>query len=401
MQTPQLSLELQLVLAGALIPLQPTEIERLGELCAQPGLDWEKTEQIAKHHGLAAVLYTNLISHAAGLVPESVKASLKNEAQRNYKINLHLTAEIIRLDKLLSPTGISICPIKGPLLSKQLYGDLGLRATRDIDLLLPEDQVLAAEKTLLAAGYIRTAPRTALSPAQWKFYKNKAHHFHFEYPKRRGLIEIHWALSSPDLLPVSTTRQFLSRARPLQEYPSMLGLADEDLFCFLVFHGAKHGWELFKWLADIALLMRRSPDLDWQTIHAQMAEFDLLRPLGQGLLLAQDLFNVQAPPQAMPLLDQPPVQRLAQKALAISTSDDGFGGEPGRFLGFNILRYTLGLKTSWKSKFFQLYNAWINPEDWDDLILPEWLFPLYIPLRPFLWLHRYHLPWSKKKLSAR
>ncbi len=160
-----LSPEIRLMLAGALTPLQSNEIDRLRELCVQP-LDWAGVGQLARRHGLAAILYTNLNRHAPGLIPAGAKDALKKDAQENHQMAMLLYAEIIRLDKILSPAGVSICPIKGPQLSKQLYGDVGLRATRDIDLLISEEQVWPADKILTASGYRRTNPRFPLSPVQ-------------------------------------------------------------------------------------------------------------------------------------------------------------------------------------------------------------------------------------------
>lgn len=65
--------------------------------------------------------------------------------------NLALEAELIRVLQLLEPT--RIVSFKGPLLTRKLYGDLSLRVSYDIDILVDRaDAQLVLEK-LFADGY--------------------------------------------------------------------------------------------------------------------------------------------------------------------------------------------------------------------------------------------------------
>ena len=43
-----------------------------------------------------------------------------------------------------------------------------------------------------------------------------------------------------------------------------------------------------------------------------------------------------------------------------------------------------GLRFRWR----ELQNQMFSPEDWERVRLPEWLFFLYLPLRPLSWVAR-------------
>ena len=50
--------------------------------------------EMAYHHNVASLLYRNLESIAPGMVPETVKVSLKQEIQKDVQSNLSLTKEL-------------------------------------------------------------------------------------------------------------------------------------------------------------------------------------------------------------------------------------------------------------------------------------------------------------------
>ena len=46
-------------------------------------------------------------------------------------------------------------------------------------------------------------------------------------------------------------------------------LSNEDALVSACTHGAKHCWERFAWIADVAALIRARPVLDWQWTIAE------------------------------------------------------------------------------------------------------------------------------------
>jgi hypothetical protein len=394
--TSELSHEQRILLRCALYPLHENEINWLRQAC-QGVIDWPALFKQANRHNLSGLLYANLKRHASDLIPAETLQPLKTRAEQNRRHVMSLLSELSTVSAILTPTGIKICPLKGPLLSQHLYGDVALRVTNDLDLLFDESQLGAVESHLQKAGYQRTKPLATLTPLQWRIYRRISHHILYDHPERKTHIEIHWALGTSELIPQAFTQQFLARARPMASNPALLSLTDEDLLCYLIIHGARHGWAQLKWLADIAMFLRQSHGPDWDTVRQQMAALDLLHPLGQALLLARTWFDAPIPPALEPLLAKQAVQQLARQAQVIAFSEQSFFGAPGNFQRLRQLHYRIDFKKSWLYKLNTWSQLMVIDDDWGDFHLPDWLFPLYFVLRPFLWLRRYRLPRRQPK----
>ena len=73
--------------------------------------------------------------------------------QRNYKINtfqmLHLSGEMEQVSKLFTENEIRTLFLKGPVLAHDLYGDISLRTSSDLDLLIPLHDLDKAEELLI------------------------------------------------------------------------------------------------------------------------------------------------------------------------------------------------------------------------------------------------------------
>ena len=66
---------------------------------------------------------------------------------------LYLTAELLRILRLLDAHAIRAVPLKGPALAQSLYGDLALREFCDLDVLVQETDLRKARGLLEAQGY--------------------------------------------------------------------------------------------------------------------------------------------------------------------------------------------------------------------------------------------------------
>src|SRR5262249_38725226 len=54
-------------------------------------------------------------------------------------------------------------------------------------------------------------------------------------------------------------------------------------------------WERLLWIADVAALLQRRPELDWERIHSVAGEVGAERMLSVGLRLATDLLSATIP----------------------------------------------------------------------------------------------------------
>lgn len=397
---PEFSPEFRLLLAAALYPLQPPEIEHL-RTCCDSNVDWPVFAALVERHRLIPTVYRNLSSYAAGLVPEAVLAGYKEKARLNQQRILQILVELGRIGQSFAAEEIKLCTLKGPLLAQRLFNDVSLRTSRDLDLLVQPAALMQADALLLTYGCQRSLPAAPLTPRQWQVYQQDWYHNIYFLPGPNLYVELHWALASPQLVAPQLVQQIFSRARPCRLSGSNIyTLADQDLSFYLVVHGSKDNWARLKWLVDFAVWMRGAADQDWHALIAGIETAGLQRSLAQGVLLANWLFAPPVPgPAAELVASEPSAQGLAEYALKAILDASYTGTEVGQFQRFKNILYLTKLKPSLRYKWAVFSKAWVIPHDWQELPLPDALFPLYWLLRPFLWLRRYHLRLARSSRS--
>jgi hypothetical protein len=90
--------------------------------------------------------------------------------------------ETFRILRSLGDAGISAVPLKGPFLAERLHGDVAMRLSHDIDVLVTRGTLRNAVATLEELGYVRPRVSDELP---------KLHHI-FGHPELGLEVELHW-----------------------------------------------------------------------------------------------------------------------------------------------------------------------------------------------------------------
>ncbi|HKZ80887.1 MAG TPA: nucleotidyltransferase family protein, partial [Pyrinomonadaceae bacterium] len=295
--------EAQLLLCCARTRLDAANAERIITRL-QENIDWRYLLQMAFRHNLAPLLYRSLDAVAPTRVPETVRAELKQRIQIDIQGNLFLTKELLHLLALFNQHGIPVLPYKGPVLAASVYGDLALRPSNDLDILVHERDILQATDLLVSCGYEIIRPPSvaqagkglqSLRVTQLVEKSPWAYQLVLWHPDRQVVVELHWRITPQYVFPGSPEPLW----EDLQAVPlggvTVHSLAAENLLWFLCVHGTKHQWRRLSWLCDIAELIRAYPNLDWERIVAQAARSGIERRLYLGLLLANCLLKTPLP----------------------------------------------------------------------------------------------------------
>ena len=128
------------------------QVQRLHGL-ADSGVNWARLISLARAHGLRPLLHRNLRRHCPTLVPEAVEQQLQQAASMSVANTMLLTAELEKILAELEANGIPVIPYKGVTLGERLYGDAALRESGDIDIIVPFERVLEANRSLMSLGY--------------------------------------------------------------------------------------------------------------------------------------------------------------------------------------------------------------------------------------------------------
>ncbi|GAB1793268.1 nucleotidyltransferase domain-containing protein [Priestia megaterium] len=356
-------------------------------------IDWDLFLQLARHHRIYPLIYSRLIKVDEKLVPDNIIQVLRSDYQRNTFKMLQLSAEMEQISRLFSIKQIRLLFLKGPAIAADIYGDISLRTSKDLDILIPVTDLANAEKILLNQGYRKEGFVSTSSKLKCIY-----HHIAYYHPEKGIEIEVHWKLhSSPTKEPNFDELWDRRRTSSLTSYPVYL-LGEEDLFLFLLAHGARHGWFRLRWLVDIDHILRKKMHLQNNNLLTKEHPYYFI--LGQALILTSQLLKTPINIDMQILIKEKRSRKLAELAAAyiremgyIYTSDSKKGtkkspGNIGLYKTFRTNCYLFLTMSNSQKFFFAIKLLFPSNSDMETLRLPDYLHFLYFPLRPFLSIWR-------------
>ena len=387
LQAPAVTAPLEGLLAGLRLGLGAGagDPEADGEALSRIA-DWNTVAALAERHQVAPLLLQGMRARGAG--PASgIEPRLERVRERNVRDGLARIGALRRATGLLAAGGIPCLVLKGLSLGQRLYGHPLAREARDIDLLVSPRTFRAAERALLGNGWRRVRPSFRETPARIRWHARFNHENILGGPG--GLLELHRRLSYNPFYFDAPFDSLHAGSVPVEIGAlSFKALGPEDEFVYLMCHGARHSWKSLKWLCDVAaILASMGPEL-FERVSARCRRNGLQSILASTLQLCREAFHVRLPRGAAAL---PAGGRRAAWMARFSrrTWDDedvtrfseGFDWAGQKVIGMIA-------KPDPKAVLYEVASVFVGTRDWERLDLPDWLFYLYFPLRPLLWLTR-------------
>lgn len=222
--------------------------------------DWNRTIALAEYHGLAPLLYHHLNDHADALPTQASRQlrALYLRHRRGNEVRLGVLAEIL---EALEDIDIEPTVLKGAALGTLVYGDPGLRPLSDLDILVPQQDAVRAQRQLGEMGFTAPIPRSQYSMMQM-------HHLPAAVRMVDGVgvqVEIHhdvFSLRRQASLKV-TGRAPGAIAFDAAGWPAYSLGPDE-----MVWHLCRHlDWLRLIWIADILGFTERFvEEIDWARV---------------------------------------------------------------------------------------------------------------------------------------
>lgn len=336
--------------------------------------DWDRLLAFTWFHGLTPLLDAAIERACPDAVPANVLRSLIDARREAVALNLFFSNELTRLLAVFNQNGISILPLKGPVLAETLYADPAMRPCSDLDILVrPRDvpevlRILQREKYELEPHLARLPVATLLD---WTVEVPLSH-------ERGTHVDLHWAVAPRDYpfyFDADVLWNSVRQARLGSK--DVFSVAPETLFVFLCAHGTKHMWSRLIWLVDVDRLTRAN--LKWAEAFDVAARTGCERPLLLGLLLAHEMLDAVIPDAylerargervVVSLMEQVKRRHGRNRATDPSTLE--------------LARFYVRLADNWRDAARHCAALLRAPTDVElrSLSLPPKLFFLYYPLR--------------------
>jgi hypothetical protein len=350
------------------------------------GLNWDEYLELVDRHGTPALIWETLKRMPEANLPETVRQTLQQHSAACRMRAMRLASLLMQVLKDFNQAGIPLIPLKGPLLSLELYGDLGIRHSRDIDIMVALGDVSRAQAQLEEMGWRVYLQPCTFSPRHTEVFLQIDRHLVYLHPLQQYRLELHW----------HTRRETLDRTASQWARSDMLvwnglgyrALSPVDLALHLCTHGSEHAWFRSKWLGDLAR-MYAANYVDWNTVYRTARIAGLENSLLQCLRLLEELHGLPVPKALREPAGRLPALLLDHVATYMLAPPEI---HPGPFLTrlrmtVRRLRYErlLRPRRSWRQSFMEVAYSSV---DFRLLRLPDRLFWAYVPLRPVLWVWR-------------
>lgn len=383
----------------------PRELEAmlklaLGQQADFEGLDWEYFGRLVSQHKIQPLLIRGI----RRLGPQAEKypslAALAREQNRYAAGNMRRLQALAEVNAAFAREGIRMLSMKGPLLSMELYGDPGMRTSKDLDLMVSPEDLSRAGEVLKGLGYELEPHPYATTPLRHKYYNLIENEKHEVYHRSEICIELHWQHD------YQTEQSFDALWERREERPFMGGktavMGADDRYPALFIHAAEHGFMRLRWLLDLYELQKK-PGFSWERIFGLMERQGVGEVLLEAMLVMYRLrlpelkdvdigrFRLHRGEKGIALGSVPALEKMVKQAADLC---DGVWPM--------LLQERRPTDPEWKAYDRLLPRAvygktpiqWVltvmGPTvfEFELIDLPDWLFWLYFIIRPFNWVRR-------------
>jgi len=349
------------------------------------GPDWTEYLRLVDRHRIPALSWAALKRVRGLAIPESARQGLqeRSDACRIQAVRHSLMqAEIV---KAFDRAGIPVMTLKGTILSLDLYGDVGLRQSSDLDLVVTPDDISRAQACLESLGWRLDNTYFPITPRQQEKLRQAEHHYGFVHSERGGVLELHWRNHWD--MPGEAAAQWARSVTSVWQGCSYQVLDPIDLVLYLSSHGGHHDWFRAKWLGDMARILAQG-DVDWEAALDRARCTGQEKPLLACLQLLHLVYGLPLPcVQGNPwrnlpsfLVDSPLRSLTALKDRATRRPLELLP-DSERLRLFRYGRLALPRRT-WRESLNELAYC---RDDFKVLRLPDSLTWAYTPLHPILW----------------
>ncbi|MGB0713905.1 MAG: nucleotidyltransferase domain-containing protein, partial [Gammaproteobacteria bacterium] len=243
--------------------------------------------ELARRHGVLGHLGHSRLALERSGCPEAIQTEVTRATRAMQLRSLRQSSQLLTLLEAFASAGLRVIPLKGPVLSEQLFGSLTRRDAVDLDLLLHPTELEPAHELLLRLGYRSDdAPMTA---GRYERHPRMRFFHEANYLPIDGdnfPVDLHWRLfQDPGLMPLSFDHLWETSERAEFEGRTVTRLPRPLLLTYLSCHGSVSCWFRMKWLCDVAALLATLSEEDARSLSAGLPSISARRAVGHAITL--------------------------------------------------------------------------------------------------------------------
>ena len=333
----------------------------------QSGIDWARFESLVVGHSMGGLVCARLMSVAPKALPSSTADLLHALLRSHTVLQLAQTAESVRLTRCLDAGGVRSIILKGAAIAHLLYAPTPQwRTSSDIDILVPEIDLLLADRLLIEAGYVRTSPPGDLPKAGFDMLLLLANTFGYRHARTDLFVELHHRIAlNPYWLPF-TFDEFYGCSKVIETADgTMRSLDGPLLLAYLCWHALGHIGYRIKWFGDVARTLRHIASDNRGDVAVAAPYAGSARPIDLTCGVVASLYEFAGTPSLKSSVDiawRPEVARILgalERPVEMPTT---------RSLGrlteeWSNVRFLMRLSSDARCKAYQVLRSASDPRD--------------------------------------
>jgi len=253
--------------------------------------DWGRFLRELNGFRLGPLFYWKYRARAEEIgIPADVLARTRDAYCSNLARNVPLFNELKKVLLAFGDAGIPVIVLKGAHIAALVYGDIGARPMRDLDILVRTENLAKVDEVLIGLGFRSCEFRPDPPP--------EGNAFRYVHDRIGLLIEVHWRLFS-DFYPFRFDQEALwsSAGETELEGAPALVLAAEDLLLHISVHTCIHMFHSgLRDLCDVAEIVRLGAGMfDWVRVRERALSWEAENPVYLVILLAVRLLGATIP----------------------------------------------------------------------------------------------------------
>ncbi len=178
---------------------------------------------------------------------------------------LKITWEFLSIFDSFQANKINFIPLKGPVLSFRVFSDPTIRNFVDLDILVEESSMPAADLLLKEMGYHAIPFSWPSNNRLRKILGNHDNQLTYYHHEKEIAVELHWKLLKAPPVTMTKLQELIKSNTTMITYDerSIEVFNPEFELLYLIIHGGLHAWRRLKWIVDINALLL-TLEIDWE-----------------------------------------------------------------------------------------------------------------------------------------
>lgn len=357
--------------------------QRIVDRCVSDVVKWQEFVDLCQRHQVTSLVAKKIEACCRNNIPNKVLRRLQVLNTMIEHKNQMFAGELIQLHTAFESAGIDVLHYKGASASQLLYGDTGTRQFGDIDFLFAEERTADLLGVLAQCGYEDQRRRPDQPDYLYQFEKD------FVLCKGPFIVEPHWSLTARRISIDIDYSGLWARSQSMSfGSETIRTFSPVDMLYVMSICGAKAQWQRLQMITDIAQIIRRYPQLDWQQCFARAERSGCARMMRVGLFAAIDWLDTSVPQHVEDwvLRDRklPYLLDSMCNVLALDNTDEVWGSAGPA--SFN--RFMFALHEGVKNKTVYLFRSATSPSALHIQRFPlpsflRWLYRLVVPFHDY------------------